>query len=182
MPVSSPAYLFMELIPYETVSTALHRGARKIKGHWLELSKVQLYLLIHGLFWFFVLSYQSLWLFSEKTMATCWAYEGPYAERRRINPGTLMYQYHVGDRLITESTTRNGVPITQQTIEIRYLPWWPELSRPNTYESNWLAFVISWLLLFTITSIIFFIPNETMPRNSYFYFNRQKPFIHMIVK
>jgi hypothetical protein len=30
--------------------------------------------------------------------------------------------------------------------------------------------------------MIFFIPNETMPRNSFFYFTRKKPWIHMIVK
>jgi hypothetical protein len=139
--------------------------------------------LLHGIFIGLILLYQSIWFFfSEKTMASSNIYWGPYKELRVIEPGTILYHYQVNGIDYSGETTRNGIPITEQTIEIRYLTFSPSISRPDTYASNWLGFQIAWLIFFVITSMIFFIPNDTMPRNSYFYFTRRKPWIHMIIK
>jgi hypothetical protein len=152
------------------------------RGRHIEFSKFRFYLLLHGLFIGVVLLYQSLWIFSDTTMAACGTYWGPYKERRNIEPGTLMYAYRVNDNVYTESTTRNGTPISQEFIRVRYLTFWPSVSRLDSYEGNWLGFQIAWLIFFVITSMIFFIPNPTMPKNSYIYFTGKKPWIHMIVK
>ncbi len=158
-------------------------GSRKTNGRVIEFSKNQFYFLLHGTFIGIILLYQAVWLFSNSTIAACRVYPGPYKERRNIEPGTLMYAYRAANNEIyTGETTRNGVPLKQETVQVRYLSFAPSISRLDNYEGNWLGFQIAWLIFFVITSMIFFIPNDTMPKNSYIYFTRKKPWIHMIVK
>ena len=157
-------------------------GSRKIATSFPELSKVRLYLVLHALFIGVILLYQSLWLFSTTSMAYCYAYNGEYLARRGINPGTLVYHYGAGENIYRSTSTRNETPLDQHTIQIRYLTFCPSVSRLNTFEGNWLGYLIAWGIFFVITTMIFFIPNETMPPRSYFYFSKQKPWIHMIVK
>ena len=173
----------LEIIIYDPEKARRNKQpAHKISGRLVEFSKLQLYLLLQGIFIGSILLYQSLWLFSESTDAACRFYQGPYAERRNINPGTLMYAYRAGDKIYTETTTRNETPLLQTTIRIRYLTFMPGVSRLDTYEGNWLGFQVALLIFFVITTMIFFIPNDTMPGKSYFYFTRKKPWINMIVK
>lgn len=157
-------------------------GSKKNSRPYFELSKIKLYLLIHGVFIGSILLYQSIWLFSKPTNAYCYAYNADQLISRHQEPGTLVYHYLVNNKMFIETTTRNGVPLDQHYIQIRYIPLFPSFSRPDTFESNWAGFIIAWGIFFVITSMIFFIPNETMPRNSYFYFTRRKPWINMIVK
>lgn len=157
-------------------------GSRKIDSGFLELSKLKLYLAFHGIFIGLVLLYQSAWLFSKTTMAYCYVYNAASLTSRGQNPGTLIYEYSVDGNDYRETTTRNETPLTQDTIRIRYLEFLPSVSRLDTFEGNWAGFIIGWGIFFVITSMIFFVPNETMPKNSYFYFTRKRPFIHMIVK
>lgn len=98
------------------------------------------------------------------------------------NSGTLAYRYFVDNKMYEDYATRNETPIAQENIEIKYLPFWPSISRLNTFAGNWLGFLIAYALYFTISSMIFLIPNDTMPRNSYFYFTKKKPWVNMIVK
>lgn len=157
-------------------------GATKTSKPFLELSKNKLYLLLHGIFIGSILLYQSLWLFSDTAMAYCYAYNEDQLVKRGQSPGTLVYHYVVDGKMYRETTTRNELPLSQHSIRIRYLPFYPEFSRVDNHYGNWLSFEIAWAIFFVITTMIFFIPNETMPKNSYFYFTDQKPWIHMIVK
>ena len=157
-------------------------GSRKIVSNFLELSKLQLYLAFHGIFIGVVLLYQAVWLFSKPTMAYCYAYNEQQLVARNETPGTLVYHYIVNDKMYRETTTRDEIPLAQHSVRIRYLSFLPSVSRLDTFSGNWLGFIIAWGIFFVITSMIFFIPNETMPKNSFFYFTRKKPWIHMIVK
>jgi len=157
-------------------------GSRKTDRSFLELSKLKLYLLFHGIFIGTVLLYQSVWLFSKTTMAYCYAYNEKQLVERGESPGTLVYHYLADDVMYRETTTRNEIPLSQHQVQVRYLPFLPSVSRLDTFAGNWLGFIITWGIFFVITSMIFFIPNETMPKNSYFYFTKRKPWIHMIVK
>jgi hypothetical protein len=112
-------------------------------------------------------------------MADCFVY-GKMNELK--NSGTLAYRYHANNKVYEDYGTRNEIPIAQEQIEIKYLPFWPSMSRINTFEGNWLGFFIAYAVYFTISSMIFLIPNDTMPRNSYFYFTKKKPWVNMIVK
>ncbi len=172
-----------EITKYEIIELKKNtKPAVKVSGKILEFSKLKFFLLLHGIFVGGILCYQALWIFSEKVTAASGTYWGPYAERRNINPGTVVYAYRAGDQIFTGTTTRNGMSVKDTTLTIRYLTYFPSVSRPATYEGQWLAFQVAWLIFFVITGMIFFIPNETMPANSYFYFTKKKPWIHMIVK
>ncbi len=151
------------------------------KSSFIELSKLQLYLVLHGIFIGFILLYQGLWLFSKTTVAQC--YTNVYGgDKFAEGSGTLVYKYRVEGKDYSDYTTRNEAPLSENTVEIQYLPFWPSMSRINDDEHKWLGFMIGYAIFFAVTSIIFFVPNPTMPRHSYFYFTKQKPFIHMIVK
>lgn len=169
-----------EIQKVEVLQTVI--GSKKIINSFLELSKFKLYLLFHGIFIGAILLYQSVWLFSKTTNADCYAYNAENLLRKGLSPGTLVYHYWVNDQMYFENTTRNEIPIAQNSIRIRYLNFYPSISRVDSFAGNWLGFVIAWGIFFVITSMIFFLPNETMPNNSYFYFTKQKPWIHMIVK
>ena len=170
---------------WEIQKTAITRpvaGSRKIKAGFLELSKWQLYLALHALFIGCCLLYQSLWIFSETTTAYCYAYNEEQLVARGETPGTLVYHYMVDGKMYRETSTRNELPLTQHYIPVRYLRFYPSISRVDSFYGNWAGFLMAWGLFFVITSMIFFIPNETMPKRSYFYFTGKRPFIHMIVK
>jgi hypothetical protein len=152
---------------------------KKKEETFIEFSKFRFYLLFQCIFIFGVLSYQLLWYFGKTTIADCYVY-GRMNELK--NSGTLAYRYFVDDKKFEDYATRNEIPITQETIEIKYLPFCPSMSRLNNFSGNWLGFLIAYLICFTISSIIFLIPNDTMPRNSYFYFTKKKPWVNMIVK
>jgi hypothetical protein len=145
----------------------------------IEVSKFKFYLLFQCIFIFGVLSYQLVWYFGKTTMADCYVYG---RMNQLENSGTLAYRYMANDSLYEDYATRNGTPIAQEQIEIKYLTLWPSVSRLNTFEGNWLGFLIAYAIYFTISSMIFLIPNDTMPKNSYFYFTKKKPWINMIVK
>lgn len=149
------------------------------QNSFIELSKFKFYALFQCIFIFGVLSYQLLWYFGKTTMADCYVY-GRMNELE--NSGTLSYRYIVNDSVYEDYVTRNGTPIAQEKIEIKYLPCCPSMSRLNTFEGNWLGFLIAYAIYFTISSMIFLIPNDTMPKNSYFYFTKKKPWVNMIVK
>lgn len=159
-----------------------YRRSNRFHTRFLELSKIQLYLLLQGIFIGLILLYQLCWLFSEQTTAYCYAYNEAQLVSRNESPGTLVYQFMVGNKVYRETTTRNEIPLDQHYVPVRYFSFAPGISRLDTFYGNWADFIMAWGIFFVITTMIFFIPNETMPRNSYFYFTRSKPWIHMIVK
>jgi len=175
--VAEPGYEIQNAVVIRSAT-----GSRKIASTFLELSKLQLYLTFHGIFIGIVLLYQSVWLFSKPTIAYCYAYNEEQLLSRNESPGTLVYHYIANDKMYRETTTRNEWPLSQHSIAVRYLSFLPAVSRLDSFEGAWLGFIIAWGIFFVITSMIFFIPNDTMPKNSYFYFTRRKPWIHMIVK
>ncbi len=69
--------------------------------------------------------------------------------------------------------TRHETPTVQDGIEIKCLSFWSSLSRLDTFAGNWLRFIIGYTIFFTATSMMFLIPNDTMPPNSYFYLTKK---------
>ncbi len=152
---------------------------RKKQTSFIEFSKFKFYLLFQSIFIGLVLCYQLCWYFGKTTIAECYVYG---RIDRLEESGTLFYRYEVGGKKYEDYATRNGIPIAQSTIEIKYLTGRPSISRINSFEGNWLGFIIAYAIFFTVTSIIFLIPNDTMPRNSYIYFTKKKPWVNMIIK
>ena len=146
----------------------------------IELSSLQFYALLQCIFISAVMLYQFIWFaFAVKSSADCFVY-GKLNELE--NSGTIVYQYIVNGNTYENYGTRNGVAITVQQIEVEYLSFAPSFSRINTFYSNWLSFIVAYLIYFTFTTLLFFIPNDTMPTNSYFYFTKKKPWVNIIEK
>jgi hypothetical protein len=149
----------------------------------IEFSRFQLYFLLQFIFIGLVMLYQLLWYFGGTTKADCSVTINDLNYNNAIiNSGTLSYIYHVGNKAYTDYTTRNEIPLEQKEIEVKYLKFWPSMSRVNTFEDNWLGFIITYGVFFTFTSVFFLIDNDTVPNRSYFYFTRKKPWINIIIK
>jgi hypothetical protein len=157
----------------------------KVISNLLEFSKFRFYLLLQGIVVFSILLYQLVWfVFGETVMANCKAnfYATHGHKDLEENSGTLLYNYYVGENFYEDYATRNGTPLAQTEVEIKYLRFAPSISRINSYYGSWLGFIIAYGLFLVITSLMFLVPNDTMPANSFIYFSKQKPWIHMIVK
>lgn len=154
-----------------------------MKKH-IEFSRFQLYFLLQFIFIALVLLYQSLWYFaSTTTLADCSVTSNDLTYKNAIiNSGTLSFRYKVNDKIYDDYTTRNEIPLEQKEIEVKYLNTWPSSCRVNTFENNWLGFMITYGLFFVFTSMFFLIDNDTVPNRSYFYFTRKKPWVNIIQK
>jgi hypothetical protein len=149
-------------------------------NNFIELSSLQFYLLLQIIVIVCIFLYQSLWFFGSKnTMADCFVYG---RQNQLKNSGTLYYRYYDNYNWYEDYGARSEVPISQEKIEIKYLSFMPSVSRINSFENNWLGFMIAYGIFLTITSLIFLIDNDTMPKNSFFYFSTKKPWVNMIVK
>ena len=150
----------------------------------VEFSRFQLYFLLQFIFIGIILLYQSVWHFyGVTTTADCSVTSNRLNYKNAIiNSGTLSYLYHANDIVYEDYTTRNEIPLEQNEIEVKYLKFWPSMSRANTFEENWLGFFITYGIFFMFTSLFFLIDNDTVPNKSYFYFTRKKPWVNIIIK
>lgn len=147
---------------------------------YIELSRYQFYAVLQSIFIGLVLIYQLIWYgFGTPTMAECIVYG---RQNELALSGTIQYRYWVHNRHYQSETTRNEMPITQAEISICYLRFAPSISRANNFYSVWYGFIIAYFIYFTFTTLLFFIPNDTMPANTYFYFTKKKPWINLIEK
>jgi hypothetical protein len=152
-----------------------------------ELSKFRFYLALQFLFVGFVLLWQLVWFCCGKTTAALGEVTDVYWKNNRNKfskefSGSVTYTYYVNGVQYDDYDTRNGLDISTTEVEVVYLNFLPSWSRLNTFYNNWYGFGIAYLIFFTITSFIFLIPNDTMPSNSFIYFSKRKPYLHMIIK
>ncbi len=150
----------------------------------VEFSRFQLYFLLQFIFIGIIMLYQFIWYINGTiTIADCSVTSNNYTYKNSIiNSGTLSYRYKVNGNIYDDYTTRNEIPLEQKEIEVKFLKFWPSMSRVNTFEDNWLGFIITYGLFLAFTSALFLIDNETVPNKSYFYFTRKKPWINIIIK
>ena len=152
-------------------------------GSYLEFSRFQLYFIVQGIFIGLIMIYQLLWFFGKTTRADCSVTTNDLTYKNSIiNSGTLSYRYYANEQAYDDYTTRNEIPLTQKEIEIKYLSFWPSMSRVNTFMDNWAGFLITYSIFFAFTSLLFLVDNDTVPNKSYFYFTSKKPWINMIIK
>jgi hypothetical protein len=158
----------------------IKKTMRKKQDNFVELSRYQFYLLLQSIFISIVLLYQLIWFFAgNTTIADCIVY-GRKNELK--NSGTIAYRFITNNKLYEDYDTRNEAVILNDQIEIVYLSFLPSFSRINSFKNNWLGYIIAYGLFCTFTSLLFFIPNDTMPAGTYFYFTKKKPWVNMIEK
>ncbi len=152
----------------------------KKKDRFVELSRYQFYLLLQTIFIGMVLLYQLIWFIAGDTiMGDCIVYG---RKNELINSGTIAYRFIVKDKLFEDYDTRNEATIINDKIEIVYLCFLPSFSRINSFKNNWLGFIIAYSIFCAFTTLLFFIPNDTMPAGTYFYFTKKKPWVNLIEK
>jgi hypothetical protein len=84
--------------------------------------------------------------------------------------------YRVGDDVYQGSYLKNGYDGGNRFLEIRYLVFAPDISRANTFISNWGPVIMAFVVLTLITSIVF-IRKDIVSDQAIFTLQAKRPFI-----
>lgn len=123
------------------------------------------------------LLYQSIWLFSRVANGEVLGFgRGVGRGYRSVQHAAIAYT--VDHKVYEENYLRNGVSDTTTTLEIRYLIFWPSISRENTWVGNWGGPFLFFIITFIITSIVF-LQDGVIPFTSKFQLNKRFPFVRM---
>jgi len=124
------------------------------------------------------LLYQGIWLFSRVTNGEIEGFgRGAGRGYRSVQHTTIAYT--VNQQVYEENYLRNGVSDTTTTMEIRYLIFWPSISRENTWVGNWGGPLLFFIIVFVITSIVF-LQDGVIPFTSKFQLNKKFPFVRIL--
>jgi hypothetical protein len=126
------------------------------------------------------LLYQSIWLFSRVASGEIAGF-GRGAGRGYRSVQNTTIRYRVDQQLYTQDYLRNGISDTTTTLEIRYLIFWPSVSRENTLVGNWGVPLLFFIITFIITSIVF-LQDGVIPFEVAFQLGRKFPFVVILRK
>lgn len=124
------------------------------------------------------LLYQGIWLFSRVTNGEIEGF-GRGAGRGYRSVQNTAITYTVNQQVYEENYLRNEVSDTTTTMEIRYLIFWPSISRENTWVGNWGGPLLFFIIVFVITSIVF-LQDGVIPFTSKFQLNKKFPFVRFL--
>jgi hypothetical protein len=143
----------------------------------MTLTKYKTYFALQGLFLLGILMYQSPWLFSNTTVGIIKEFGyAPYLRGRKTIE-LMNVDYLVNDKLYNRTYTRNATPDSQQNIIIRYLTFMPGASRIDTPVGEWEEPLLWYVVFFIFTSMMFFIPNDTTPKDMLVTISNKKPWV-----
>src|SRR5450631_1770181 len=122
----------------------------------MKLNKRQTYFAILAIWFFLCLLYQSVWIFSRTATAEIYAVK-TNTIRRSAGGGISWMQasYKVGDKIYYDSYLKDGYDISNRYFKIRYLIFAPDISRADTFVSNWGPLIMFFVLMTLVTSIVF---------------------------
>lgn len=144
------------------------------------LNKKQTYLFLQGLFIASLLLVQASWIFSRTTEGEVLSFDRAASTGKWKHIETMTVRYTVGDEQFISVYTRNRTPLWQKHITIRYLILLPGTSRIDSFITNWEEYLIWYLIFFLATSMIFFVPNDVLPKGTMFGFTRHFPWVKII--
>jgi hypothetical protein len=121
----------------------------------MKLTKGQTYFAILAVLLSVCLLYQSAWIFSRTTTATVYAADGTRRSGRGSRVSLMYATYTVGNHTYNGSYLRNEHDVDNRYFEIRYLLFAPDISRTNTFASNWGPLIMLFIVLSLIASIVF---------------------------
>jgi hypothetical protein len=145
----------------------------------MKLNKRQAFLAILAGWLLFCLLYQFIWVFSGTATAEVYAAD---ADTHRGRGGrwagiTFMHaSYRVGNTTYFESYLKNDKSVQNHYFEIRYLLFAPDISRSNTFASNWGPLIMVWLVLTLITGIVY-IRKDIVSDQAIFVVQVRRPFV-----
>jgi hypothetical protein len=144
------------------------------------LNKRQTYIYLQVLFIACLLLIQSTWIFSRTTNGEIISFDRAARTGKWKHIETMTVRYTVGYKQYTSVYTRNSTPLWQKQISVRYLTLFPGTSRIDSFITNWEEYMIWYLIFFLATSMIFFVPNEVLPKGTLFELRKQFPWVCII--
>jgi hypothetical protein len=119
--------------------------------------------------------YQGIWLISGKADGQIEGF-GRGVGRRARGIQNVTITYAVDQNTFTENYLRNGIPDTTNRLSVRYLLFWPSISRENTLIGNWAGPFIFFIIILLIISIVF-LQDGVVPFTASFQLNKRQPFV-----
>lgn len=122
--------------------------------------------------------YQAVWLSSRVVKGEINGFGRGVGRRyRSVQNATITYR--VDDQTYTENYLRNGTSDTATTMDIRYLIFWPSISRENTWIGNWGGPMLFFIITFIIATIVF-LQDSVIPFSTRFQLGRKYPFVKIV--
>jgi hypothetical protein len=144
------------------------------------LNKKQTYLLFQAIFIGCLLLVQLFWLFSKTTEGEIVSFDRAATTGKWKHIETMTVSYRVGLDQYTSVYTRNRTPLWQKQIAIRYSIFFPGISRLDSFITNWGEYMIWYLIFFLATSMIFFVPNDVLPKGTMFEIRSRFPWFKIL--
>src|SRR5690242_3819852 len=143
----------------------------------MTLNKIQGYFLLQALLIISIFSSQIFWIFSKTTEGEILYFDkaSDYGDLKSID--IMRVSYMVNYSTYEETYLRNGTPDFPKGITVRYSIFFPNISRPNNFVGNWLSYFIIYFIPFVVSTMLFFVPNDILPKGSLFFFKIKYPFI-----
>jgi hypothetical protein len=139
----------------------------------VKLSRLHTYFGILAVVVLICLLYQSIWIFSRTTKAEI----DQIPNAKGSNKITWMrVSYQVGYDTYYGSFLKDGYDTSEHNFNVRYLIFNPDLSRSDTFASNWGPLILFFVLVWLIVSIVF-IRKDIISEQAIFVVQFKKPFI-----
>ncbi len=140
------------------------------------LSKANTYFLLQAFCAVCLLLCQSIWLDSQPVNA---AVTGFYTkEDQKYGPEDFVtVAYKVRDSVYRSYFPGDALDHRITTLRIRCLCCIPAVARIDDFVGNWLFYLIIYVIWFLFTSILFFVPNDIVPRGSLFRVSHGFPWV-----
>lgn len=145
------------------------------------LTKLKFYTLLQLLALSILLLYQGVWLISNTTQGQIINFGKipPRSSRRIEHSGTVVVNYTVNGTTYEKEYTRNGIPLWQKTVRIRYLLFAPSFSNQDSFIGQWVGPLIILLIFFLASCMLLLMHNTVFPKGTLFELSRQYPYIKM---
>jgi hypothetical protein len=146
----------------------------------MRLNKRQSWLAFLAVWFFLCLLYQSVWIFSGtakgEIIAVSSSHRTGYSWRGSRLPSWMRASYEVGGVIYTDTYLKDDDVVRDHYFTVRYLVFYPGISRPNTFTSNWGPLIILFIILSLITSIVY-IRKDIVSDQAIIIVQAKRPFI-----
>lgn len=136
----------------------------------MRFGKLTMYLILQDLMLLFLLLHLGRWVFSHTARAQV---VPPYSAT------VMKAQYTVDGVRYTGSYMRNGYPLMEKTVPIRYLAYHPSTSRVNSFIGIAEESLAWWLVLTLGISALLLTNNAVFSKGTTFQLHRRFPWISM---
>lgn len=136
----------------------------------MHISRPRMFLYLNGIILLILCVHLGRWFFSRRETGHL---VPPYSGN------TIALQYGVGGKSYTGSYLRNEIPFSQREVEIRYLPWKPEVSRINSFLGILLEPLGWWAVFLLGSGVLLLMDNVVFSKGTVFFVQKRFPYLWM---